>query len=87
MAVHIAEFSAYLDREGANPTANLVSYRQGTLWLNPDELTQLVNELFTILEPILSSGPAPGRAPYLLSPTTFPTEPGSHDNDNDNRRG
>ncbi len=85
MAVLIAEFNAYLDREGANPTADLVSYRQGTLWLSADELTQLVSELFTVLRPILSNGPAPGRVPYLLSPTIFPTEPVSHDNDN--RRG
>ena len=75
MVVLIGEFNAYLDREGANPTADSVSYRQGTLWLSPDELTELLNELLTVLQPRLSNRPAPGRAPYLLSPILFPTEP------------
>jgi hypothetical protein len=82
MAVLIAEFNAYLDREGASPTADSVSYRQSTLWLNPDELTGLINELLTVLRPRLSNQPAPGRVPYLLSPILFPTEPVSHDDDN-----
>lgn len=77
MVVLIGEFNAYLDREGANPTADSVSYRQGTLWLSPDELTGLVSELLTVLQPRLSNRPAAGRAPYLLSPILFPTEPPS----------
>ncbi len=85
MVVLIAEFSAYLDREGANPTSDLVSYRQSTIWLSPDELTQLVDELLTVLEPSLSKGPAPGRVPHLLSPIIFPIE--RVGDDNDNRRG
>ncbi len=35
MAVLIAEFNAYLDRDGADPVSDGVSYRQGTLWLSP----------------------------------------------------
>ncbi|KIZ17612.1 helix-turn-helix domain-containing protein [Streptomyces natalensis] len=77
MAVLIAEFNAYLDRDGANPTADLVSYRQGTLWLNPDELAELLGELVAVLQPRLGREPAPGRAPYLLSPVLFPAEPPS----------
>ncbi|HEY5431432.1 MAG TPA: helix-turn-helix domain-containing protein [Solirubrobacteraceae bacterium] len=81
MAVLIAEFNAYLDRDGARPTDDLVSYRQGTLWLSPDELTALTSELLTVLQPRLSNQPAPGRVPYLLSPILFPTEPVRHDDD------
>ena len=77
MVVLIAEFNAYLDREGANPAADSVSYRQGTLWLSPDELAELINEMLTVLQPRLSNQPAPGRAPYLLSPILFPTGPPS----------
>lgn len=77
MVVLIAEFNAYLDREGANPAADSVSYRQGTLWLSADELTELIRELLRILHPRLNNQPAPGRAPYLLSPILFPTEPAS----------
>jgi hypothetical protein len=59
------------------PAADSVSYRQGTLWLTPDELTDLINELLTVLQPRLGNQPAPGRAPYLLSPVLFPTGPPS----------
>ena len=62
MVVLIAEFNAYLDREGSNPAADAVSYRQGTLWLSPDELTGLLSEMLTILQPRLANQPAPGRA-------------------------
>ena len=31
MAVLVAEFNAYLDRDGADPTADSVGYRQGTI--------------------------------------------------------
>jgi hypothetical protein len=37
MAALHAEFNAYLDRDGADQTADSVGYRQGILWLTPDE--------------------------------------------------
>ncbi|MGG2461510.1 helix-turn-helix domain-containing protein [Streptomyces sp. RGM 3693] len=74
MAVLIAEFNAYLDRDGADPVADGVSYRQGTFWLSPDELAELSGELLTVLAPRLANQPAADRAPYLLSPILFPTE-------------
>ena len=77
MAVLIAEFNTYLDREGVNPTADSVAYRQGTLWLTPDELAELIKDLRTVLQPRRSNQPAPGRAPYLLSPVLFPAGPPS----------
>ncbi|MFE4515570.1 helix-turn-helix domain-containing protein [Kitasatospora sp. NPDC056783] len=75
MAVLIAEFNAYLDRDGADPVADAVSYRQGTLWLSPDELVQMTHQLLAVLGPWLANQPAPGRAPYLLSPIRFPVGP------------
>ncbi|WP_326821914.1 helix-turn-helix domain-containing protein [Streptosporangium sp. NBC_01756] len=74
MAVLIAEFNAYLDRDGANPAADSVSYRQGTLWLSPDELTAMTADLLTVLRDRLANTPAPDRTPYLLSAILFPTE-------------
>ncbi|WP_214318750.1 helix-turn-helix domain-containing protein [Nonomuraea sediminis] len=74
MAVLIAEFNAYLDREGADPVADSVSYRQGTVWLSPDELTEMMGELFEALRDRVANTPAPGRAPYLLSAILFPAE-------------
>ena len=44
MAVLLAEFNAYLDREHADPFADSVSYRQGPLWLNQQELAGLISE-------------------------------------------
>lgn len=74
MAVLIAEFNAYLDREGADPTADGVSYRQGTLWLSPEELAEMTRTMLEVLRNSAANTPAPGRAPYLLSPILFPTE-------------
>jgi DNA-binding transcriptional ArsR family regulator len=75
MAVLIAEFNAYLDRDGADPAADGVSYRQGTLWLNPAELTEMTSKVLAALPDQAANKPAPGRAPYLLSPILFPIAP------------
>ncbi|MFE4016590.1 helix-turn-helix domain-containing protein [Streptomyces sp. NPDC059101] len=77
MAVLIAEFNAYLDRDGADPVADGVSYRQGTFWLSPSELSELSGELLTVLWPRLANRPTADRAPYLLSPILFPAEAGA----------
>jgi DNA-binding transcriptional ArsR family regulator len=72
MAILIAEFNAYLDRDGADPVADSVSCRQGTLWLSPDELTEMIADLAAVLRNRAASPAAPGRAPYLLSAIFFP---------------
>jgi predicted DNA-binding transcriptional regulator YafY len=72
MAVLIAEFNAYLDRDGADPAADSVSYRQGTVWLSPAELTEMTTELLAVLRDRVSNTPAPDRFPYLLSAILFP---------------
>jgi DNA-binding transcriptional ArsR family regulator len=73
LAVLIAEFNAYLDRPDADPVADLVSYRQGVLWLSPHELAELTRSVLDVLQYSLANEPAPGRRPYLLSPIIFPT--------------
>jgi hypothetical protein len=73
MAVLIAEFNAYLDRDGADPDADGVTYRQGILWLSPDELAEMGRKMLKVLRSSVANKPAPGRAPYLLSPILFPT--------------
>jgi DNA-binding transcriptional ArsR family regulator len=75
MAVLIAEFDAYLDRDGADPVADGVSYRQGMLWLSPDELAEMTSTMLEVLRHSVANKPAPGRTPYLLSPILFPTAP------------
>jgi DNA-binding transcriptional ArsR family regulator len=70
----LAEFNAYLDREHADPTADLVSYRQFPIWLSPAELDELIGELRSAVMSKLENEPAPDRSPHLLSTILFPTE-------------
>ncbi|WP_245713760.1 helix-turn-helix domain-containing protein [Nocardia vaccinii] len=79
MAVLLAEFAAYLDRDTADPTTDLVGYRQHALWLDPAELEQLILDLRRAIAPRLDNKPGPGRAQYLLSPILFPLEVSSDD--------
>lgn len=75
MTVLIAEFNDYLDREGSDPVADSVGYRQGTFWLSPGELAEMIGEIFGVLRSRVGNQPAPDRAPYLLSTILFPAGP------------
>ncbi|MEV5161795.1 helix-turn-helix domain-containing protein [Streptomyces sp. NPDC053728] len=77
MATLTAEFNAYLDQGGADPVADMVGFRQHALWLDPDELDELIREMRGVIAPRLALGPGPGRTRHLLSPVLFPTEPRS----------
>ena len=72
MAALIAEFNAYLDRDHADPTADMVSYRQFPLWLSQEELAELISEVRTSVMSNRDNEPAPDRRPYLLSTIVFP---------------
>src|ERR1700733_1382052 len=74
LAVLTAEFRAYLDREDADPPADLVGFRQHAIWLSREELEQLITELRQAIAPRLANQPTPDRARYLLSPILFPME-------------
>ncbi|TCC46519.1 ArsR family transcriptional regulator [Kribbella capetownensis] len=78
VAALVAEFNAYLDRDGADPIADLVGYRQHAVWLSREELLQLIEGLRAAILPVLSNEAAPDRARYLLSPILFPVEEQSH---------
>ncbi|MCF6468363.1 ArsR family transcriptional regulator [Nonomuraea sp. MG754425] len=82
MAVLVAEFNAYLDREGADPVADLVGYQQHALWLTRGELETMISEFRRVILPLLTNQPTPDRTQHLLSPLFFPveqppTDPGS----------
>ncbi|MER7787188.1 helix-turn-helix domain-containing protein [Streptomyces sp. NPDC097640] len=83
MATLAAEFDAYLDREGADPAADLVGYRQHAVWLSRDELHEMIGELRGAIAPRLANTPTGDRARYLLSPILFPAEEPSADPDLD----
>ncbi|MEV4222054.1 helix-turn-helix domain-containing protein [Nonomuraea sp. NPDC049725] len=72
VAALLAEFNAYLDRPGADPAADRVGYRQGTLWLSPEEMEDVAGELLAVLRARAGNGPAPGRRPHMISAIFFP---------------
>ena len=75
MAALLAEFNAYLARDGADPYADQVGYRQGVLWLSKAEMAEMAEEFQTIVVARAANKPAPGRTPRLLSAIFFPVEP------------
>jgi hypothetical protein len=74
MAALMAEFNRYLDRGGADPLEDGVSYRQGTFWLNRAELSRFYRAVTALLRK-MDRPPGKGRTPYLLSTILFPTGP------------
>jgi hypothetical protein len=72
LAALLAEFNAYLDRDGADPLADSVGYRQIPLWLSPAEVAELRDEIVGTVRVWLENGPAPERRRYLFSPIFFP---------------
>ncbi|WP_227998521.1 helix-turn-helix domain-containing protein [Nocardia australiensis] len=72
MATLLAEFNTYLDHNGADPTKDLVGYRQHAIWLDPEELAGLITDLRAAIVPRIKNKPGQGRSQYLLSPILFP---------------
>jgi DNA-binding transcriptional ArsR family regulator len=74
MAAVLAEFDAYLGREGADPSADQVGYRQGVLWLTPDELAKMIDGLRSVIRTMVHNEPTPDRSPHLVTAIFFPTD-------------
>jgi DNA-binding transcriptional ArsR family regulator len=72
MATLLAEFSAYLDQENADPMADSVGYTQLPVWLSRAELAELVDEVTRSLLARRDNEATPDRRPYLASPILFP---------------
>ena len=73
MAVLTAEFGAYLDRDGADPSGDAVGFRQHAIWLDRAELLELIEGLRAAIVPKLANPATPTRTRYLLSPILFPS--------------
>ncbi|MFE7462909.1 helix-turn-helix domain-containing protein [Streptomyces sp. NPDC057499] len=74
LAVLAAEFTAYLDRDTADPVADSVGYRQHAIWLGPGELRGMIDGMREAIAPHLANEPSPDRTQYLISPILFPVE-------------
>ena len=72
MAALLADFSAYLDREHADPTADSVGYTQIPIWLSQAELAELIGQVREAILAKVNNQPAPDRTLHLLSPILFP---------------
>lgn len=74
LAVLTAEFTAYLDRDTADPVADMVGYRQHAVWLSSGELHGMIDGMRQAIAPHLANEPSPDRTQYLISPILFPVE-------------
>jgi DNA-binding transcriptional ArsR family regulator len=74
MASLSAEFNAYLDRDQADPTSDLVGYRQHAIWLSPAERADLIEKMRAAILPHIGHAPSPERQQHLISPILFPIE-------------
>ncbi|WP_336049182.1 hypothetical protein [Streptomyces sp. CA2R101] len=74
MATLLAEFNAYLARDGADPSADSVGFRQHALWLSQDELAEMIGDLREVIVSRMGHDPSPERTRHLLSPIVFPAE-------------
>jgi DNA-binding transcriptional ArsR family regulator len=79
IAALLAEFNAYLGRDGANPQADSVAYRQFSLWLSEDEKAAFVNEVSAAIRRRMPHEPAPGRRRHMVSTIMFPTDSNARD--------
>jgi DNA-binding transcriptional ArsR family regulator len=64
------------DRAAIDMDADSVGYRQGILWLSPDERATMIDALQQVLAAASANEPAAGRTPHLLSMIFFPATDG-----------
>jgi hypothetical protein len=73
LAVLTAEFRAYLDREDADPSGDLVGFRQHAIWLSRQELEQLIAELRQVIAPGWPTSPHRSAAGTCSAPSSSPS--------------
>lgn len=74
VAALLADFNAYLDRPDADPSNDTVGYVQIPLWLDDEEVADVVGRVRTVLQAKAGNAPRAGRRLYLLSPILFPID-------------
>ncbi|MEU3622790.1 ArsR family transcriptional regulator [Amycolatopsis coloradensis] len=70
----LGEFEVYLSGKGADPTADMVTYRQVSLWLDDAEKEALYDDFIVAVRKRLDHNPSRDRRRHLLATIMFPTE-------------
>ena len=77
LATLLAEFGSYLDQDDANPTADMVSYRQVPVWLSAEEKRALYDRLLETIRPYLRQAhPRPQTSSAGGDPVPTHSNPG-----------
>jgi DNA-binding transcriptional ArsR family regulator len=74
MGVLLGDFSRYVRRDDLDVVADRLSLRQVPLYMNAEELDQLIARVMAALEAVAANGPAPGRRRYLYTLIRFPVD-------------
>jgi hypothetical protein len=74
VAALLGDFDRYLARGDVDLLRDGVSYRLAGMWLDDAELTELLRELVTALQPRLANAPRAGRKRRILGSVLLPGE-------------
>jgi DNA-binding transcriptional ArsR family regulator len=68
----LGDFDRYLASGDINPLRDGVSYNLAGMWLDDDELRELLRDITRIFEPRLANPPKPGRRRRILGSVLLP---------------
>ncbi|WP_320773177.1 helix-turn-helix domain-containing protein [Streptomyces sp. CRN 30] len=68
----MADFDRYLSRDDADPPGEGVLYRQGAVWVTPEEFTELVEELEAVVARRTGHSAGDGRTRHIISLALVP---------------
>jgi hypothetical protein len=77
----LGDLDRYLEAGDVDPARDGVGYRQHALYLTDEELTTLVTDLRSVVEPRLAHQPDGFRTRRLLSTVLMPARPGTEGRD------
>ncbi len=68
----LGDFDRYLARGGIDPLRDGVSYNLAGMWLDDEELRDLLRDIARVFEPRLANSPKPGRKRRILGSVLLP---------------
>lgn len=79
---HVSNYDAYLRQEHANVVDDLVTYRQGRVYLTREEQKELLGQIRELLRSAGRNEPSPGRRPIQVTSMWIPEAPRLEEEDN-----